>query len=120
MFSEDESIALTFNGEIYNYKELKADLALRGHKFLTESDTEVIIHLYQEHGDQFLEKLNGMFAIGIWDEGRQQLLLARDRVGEKPLYYSHVRGQFIFASELKAIRHAPNLNLRVNTRALDN
>lgn len=120
MFSEDESIALTFNGEIYNYKELKADLALRGHTFLTESDTEVIIHLYQEHGDQFLEKLNGMFAIGIWDEGRQQLLLARDRVGEKPLYYSHVRGQIIFASELKAIRHAPNLNLRVDTRALDN
>ena len=120
MFSEDESIALTFNGEIYNYKELKADLALRGHRFSTESDTEVIIHLYQEHGDQFLEYLNGMFAIGLWDEKRQQLLLARDRIGEKPLYYSHVEGQIVFASELKAIRHAPHLNLRVDTRALDN
>ena len=120
MLSEDETIVLTFNGEIYNYKELKADLAARGHIFVTESDTEVIIHLYQEYGEQFLEHLNGMFAIGLWDESRQQLLLARDRLGEKPLYYAHVSKGIIFASELKAFRQVPELNLRVDMRALDN
>ena len=120
MLSEDESVVLTFNGEIYNYKELRADLASRGHRFVSESDTEVIIHLYQEYGEEFVGHLNGMFAIGLWDERRQQLLLVRDRMGEKPLYYSHVDGQIVFASELKAIRHAPRLNLRIDMRALDN
>jgi asparagine synthase (glutamine-hydrolysing) len=109
MLSVDGRYALTFNGEIYNYLELKAQLAARGHRFRTETDTEVLLAAFIEWGVDCLPRLNGMFAFAIWDEQRRELTLARDRVGIKPLYYAHVSGEngaqraFLFASEVKAI-----------------
>ena len=101
--NEDETVWVTFNGEIYNFVELRADLEARGHRFRTRSDTEVIVHAYEEYGEACFQRFDGMFAVGIWDEPGQQLVLARDRVGKKPLYYSSIRGVFLFASELKAL-----------------
>lgn len=103
--NEDETIWITFNGEIYNYKELKKDLEKK-HNFYTNTDTEVIIHCYEEYGDGFVEKLNGMFAFAIWDSSRKKLLLARDPIGKKPLYYHWDGEMFIFASEIKAVLEA--------------
>ena len=88
--NEDGTVWIVFNGEIYNYQELRQGLKGRGHVFTTQTDTEVIVHLYEEFGVGCVEKLRGMFAFGIWDENRKQLLLARDRVGIKPLYYCHL------------------------------
>ena len=85
--NEDDTVWIVFNGEIYNYQELRKELLGKGHRFKTETDTEVIIHAYEEYGEDFLSRLRGMFAFAIWDEKKQQLLLARDRVGIKPLYY---------------------------------
>src|SRR5436190_8162837 len=102
MENEDGSVVLIFNGEIYNYKELRSYLLDQGHVFRTKSDTEVIVHLYEELGEAFVDRLNGMFAIAIWDLKLKKLVLARDRVGEKPLYYTRIRGKFYFASEIKA------------------
>ena len=119
MKSSDGSLILSFNGEIYNYKELRSDLKKRGYRFTTASDTEVILHLYREYGESCLDYLNGMFAIALWDENRRQLLLARDRIGEKPLYYADVGGNLAFASELKALRHFPNVDLSLDFRAVD-
>ncbi|HEU5092655.1 MAG TPA: asparagine synthase (glutamine-hydrolyzing), partial [Nitrospira sp.] len=92
-----------FNGEIYNFKELRTHLVSRGHAFRTDTDTEVIVHLYEEYGDECIGKLRGMFTFAIWDERSKKLLLARDRVGIKPLYYSFNSQRFIFASEIKAL-----------------
>lgn len=103
IYNEDRSIVIVFNGEIYNYKELRRALVDRGHRFSTKSDTEVIVHLYEDHGDDCVDHLNGMFAFAIWDSKRQRLLAVRDRLGEKPLYYAHHRGKLQFASELKSI-----------------
>jgi len=100
--NEDLSIWIVYNGEVFDYRELKAELADR-HRFYTSSDTEVIVHLYEDLGPRCVEKLNGMFAFAIWDEKTRRLLLARDRVGVKPLYYCLSRGSFLFASEVKAI-----------------
>jgi len=101
--NEDETIWVVYNGEIYNYRQLHQDLENRGHAFKTNSDTEVIVHLYEEYGENFVDALSGMFAIAIWDGGNQKLILARDRFGQKPLFYANSNGNFIFASEIKAI-----------------
>src|SRR3989344_6175281 len=101
IFNEDKTLAIVFNGEIYNYRELKKEL--RHHTFYTDTDTEVIIHLYEDFGVKALDKLNGIFAFAIWDSKRKELLLARDRLGVKPLYYFFRDGRFIFSSEIKAI-----------------
>ncbi|MGB2987034.1 MAG: asparagine synthase (glutamine-hydrolyzing) [Phycisphaerae bacterium] len=101
--NEDGRIITIFNGEIYNYRELREDLLAHGHHFKTQSDTEVIVHLYEECGTDVATKLRGMFAIAIWDDAQRQLVLIRDRVGKKPLYYSDARGEFVFASEIKGI-----------------
>jgi asparagine synthase (glutamine-hydrolysing) len=101
--NEDETVWVIFNGEIYNFNELREELKGRGHQFRTRSDTEVIVHSYEEYREECFKRFNGMFAIGIWDEKRNRLVLARDRLGKKPLYYSFINETFLFASELKAI-----------------
>jgi asparagine synthase (glutamine-hydrolysing) len=105
--NEDRTVWIVFNGEIYNYRELQAGLISRGHRFRTHSDTETIIHLYEELGPGCVERLRGMFAFAIWDEPRQRLLLARDRLGKKPLVYRHEPGRLMFASELKSLLAVP-------------
>ncbi|HEY4937871.1 MAG TPA: asparagine synthetase B, partial [Actinomycetota bacterium] len=87
IYNEDRTIAVVYNGEVYNFTELRAELEGRGHRFATATDTECIVHLYEEHGERCVEHLRGMFAFALWDERRQRLLLARDRVGKKPLLY---------------------------------
>jgi len=112
--NEDGTVWVILNGEIYNFRELREELKGRGHQFHTRSDTEVIAHAYEEYGEDCLKHLNGMFAIGIWDEFGKRLILARDRLGKKPLYYSFVNETFLFASELKAILNYPNFSRRVD------
>jgi asparagine synthase (glutamine-hydrolysing) len=118
MTNEDRSVWVIFNGEIYNYRELRRGLAERGHLLATESDTEVIVHLYEELGAGVFAELRGMFSIAIWDERRQKLLLARDRVGKKPLFYLHDGTRLAFASELKALHEIPGLSLDLDLEAV--
>jgi asparagine synthase (glutamine-hydrolysing) len=101
--NEDGTVWAALNGEIYNYKELHRDLEARGHRFRSQGDTETLVHLYEEHGDALLEHLNGMFALAIWDARQRRLLLARDRVGIKPLYYYEDAAGLVFGSEVKAL-----------------
>ncbi|HEY0391258.1 MAG TPA: asparagine synthase (glutamine-hydrolyzing) [Solirubrobacterales bacterium] len=116
--SEDGGVVVVQNGEIYNYRELRRELEQRGHRFATASDTEVLVHLYEEHGDAFLERLRGMFALAIWDAREQRLLLARDRFGIKPLYYRLAEGTLAFASELKAMLELPGFSRQIDPRAM--
>jgi asparagine synthase (glutamine-hydrolysing) len=116
--NEDGSIWAILNGEIYNYLELRADLERRGHRFSTSSDTETIVHLYEEHGPDCVADLRGMFAFAVWDERRRILLLARDRLGIKPLHYAEVGGRLVFASELKAILMLPEVERRLDWPAV--
>jgi len=117
--NEDESVWVVQNGEIYNYRSLRANLEERGHSFYTTSDTETIVHLYEEHREDCLERLNGMFAFALWDRRNGRLLIARDRLGIKPLYYTFGEGKFAFASELKALLTVPWVTTEVNPDALD-
>ena len=116
--NEDGSIQIVFNGEIYNFIELKRILRSRGHIFATESDTEVIVHAYEEYGVHCVEHLRGMFAFAIWDSEKEKLFLARDRFGKKPLFLSENNGNLFFASEIKAILACPGIETKVNNQAV--
>src|SRR6266545_3206537 len=116
--NEDRSVWVVFNGEIYNYRELTADLLARGHRFSTASDTETLVHLYEEHGADCVRHLRGMFAFALWDSRRKALLLARDHLGIKPLYYAQTSQGLIFGSELKALITSPWVRRRVDPAAL--
>ncbi len=117
VYSEDRSIIVMMNGELYNYREVRADLEKRGHKFVTQTDTEIVPHLYQEYGDDFVDHINGMFVITLWDTRKKRLVIARDRFGEKPLYYGVFDGKLIYASEPKALLAHPSVKPELNLDA---
>ncbi len=116
--NEDETIWIVYNGETYNYQELMAGLEAKGHIFKSKTDTEVLVHLYEEYGKELVHKLRGMFAFAIWDCRKQRLFLARDRIGIKPLYYTVQNGCFLFASEIKAILEHPEVKKELDEQAL--
>jgi asparagine synthase (glutamine-hydrolysing) len=116
--NEDGTIWIIFNGEIYNHRELRHALIKRGHVFSTRSDTETIVHLYEEEGERCVERLRGMFAFAIWDQRDHKLFIARDRVGKKPLHYAFVRGTLIFGSEIKSLLQHPAIERKVNPKAI--
>ena len=118
VYSEDKSVVVMMNGELYNFREVRADLEKRGHKFVTSSDTEILPHLYEEYGEAMLEYINGMFAFALWDKRKQKLLIARDRFGEKPLYYGVFDGKLIFASEPKVLLENPAVKAEINLDSL--
>src|SRR5215472_2547528 len=120
LFNEDRTICVVYNGEIYNFQPLVTELAARGHVFRTRCDTEVIVHAWEEWGVACLERFNGMFAFALWDAPQEALFLARDRLGEKPLYYSFLSdGRLIFASELKSLLLCPEVDRRLDPRAIE-
>ena len=119
LVNEDEKISMICNGEIFNYQELRGELKEKGHKFRTETDVEVILHLYEEYGIDFPKKLNGQFAIALYDEREKLLILVRDQIGICPLFYTVVDGRVIFASEIKAILEYPGINRKLNLKAVD-
>jgi len=118
VFNEDRTVAIVYNGEVYNFGELRAELEGKGHRFETGSDTECIVHLYEEHGERCVEHLRGMFAFALWDERQRRLLLARDRAGKKPLFYRATADGIWFASELKALLLEDRLPRAVDPLAL--
>ena len=119
MCNEDGSIWMVYNGEIYNFQSLRNELERKGHRFKSRSDSEVILHLYEEEGDAFIKQLDGMFAFALWDRKNKRLILGRDRVGIKPLYYAHTSdGQLGFASELKALLEIPGISRTIDETAL--
>lgn len=121
IFNEDRSCAIVFNGEIYGHRETRSELERRGHHYRTNSDTETILHAYDEFGDDFVEHIRGMFAVAIWDQRRRRLVLARDRMGQKPLYYtepSGPTGRLAFASEIKAILTLDDVERGINPQAV--
>ena len=118
MSNEDDTMIITFNGEIYNFKELKEDLLKKGHKFKTNTDTEVILHGYEEYKEKILDKLRGMFAFVIWDKKNQTLFGARDHFGQKPFYYANMNGTFMYASEIKSLLYHTDFKKEVNKEAL--
>ena len=119
MTNEDGSLWITYNGEIFNYVELRAWLEPRGHRFATQSDTEVILHLYEEKGEHCVEDLNGQWAFAIWDSRRRKLFLSRDRVGVRPIYYAFAGRDFLFASEIKALCTHPGLGRDLDLKTID-
>ncbi len=119
IYNEDRTLTVVFNGEIYNYAALRADLLQRGHTFSTHSDTETLVHGYETWGDDFPSHLRGMFAFALWDRKRRRLLLGRDRIGIKPLYYAIVRQTLFFASEIKALLQVPEIDRRLSLDAVN-
>lgn len=120
IYNEDRSVAIVYNGEIYNYRELTADLVARGHRFWTHSDTEAVVHAWEEWGEECVARFRGMFAFAIFDRNRQSLFLARDRLGKKPLYYTFTRNRYcLFGSELKALLAHPDVSRRIDPVAVD-
>lgn len=119
IFNEDKSIVIVFNGEIYNYRELKSDLERQGHRFYTNTDTEVIVKLYEEMGEESFIKLDGMFAFSLYDENKQEIYIVRDKIGEKPLYYTRGKDYFIYASELKSLKSTGLISTDIDTEALN-
>jgi asparagine synthase (glutamine-hydrolysing) len=119
IYNEDGSVAVVLNGEIYNFAELREGLERRGHTFRTKGDTEVIAHLYEEQGPDLVQALNGMFAFAIWDGRRRRLLLARDRVGKKPLFYAVRDGALSFASELRALMVDEEIPREIDASSID-
>jgi asparagine synthase (glutamine-hydrolysing) len=117
--NEDGTVWIAFNGEIYNYQDLREDLLIKGHVFRTKSDTETIVHLYEEYGEAGIQSLRGMFAFAIWDQNQQKLLLARDRLGIKPLYYGVTSQSLVFASEMKAILVDPQIKREILPSTVD-
>jgi asparagine synthase (glutamine-hydrolysing) len=118
VFNEDRTVWVVYNGEVYNFPELRRELEGRGHRFATHTDTEVIVHLYEEMGAECVQKLRGMFAFALWDERHCRLLLARDRLGIKPLHYAHVRGRLLFGSEIKSLLAVSPELAEINREAL--
>src|SRR5437660_4351759 len=118
IYNEDGTIGVVFNGEIYNYVELMATLIAQGHRFATKSDTEVIVHLYEEYGERCVEHLRGMFAFAIWDGRQSSVFLARDRLGIKPLFYRATGDCLLFASELKSLVQDPQVSRDLNLGAV--
>jgi len=119
MCNEDSSLWITFNGEIFNYLELREELLAKGHRFATRSDTEVILHLYEEKGEDCVRYLNGQWAFAIWDDQRRRLFLSRDRLGVRPLFYTQANKTFIFGSEIKAIFALPGVTREIDVHGLD-
>jgi len=119
MGNEDGSVQIVYNGEVYNFEEMRAPLVAKGHRFRSRGDTEVLVHLYEEEGEAFVEKLNGMFAFALWDARRKRLILGRDRFGQKPLFYAVVGETLVFGSEIKAVIQHPGVPRRVSPRAID-
>ncbi len=118
VYNEDKSVVVVMNGELYNYKAARADLERRGHQFATKTDTEILPHLYEEYGEAMFEHFSGMFAFALWDKRKRKLLIARDRFGEKPLYYGVFEGKLIFASEPKVLLENPSVKAELNLDAL--
>jgi len=120
LYNEDETVVVTYNGEIFNFLEVERELIARGHRFRTRCDTEVVVHAWEEWGEQCLQRFNGMFAFAVWDRTKQTLFIARDRLGVKPLYYASLAdGVLIFASELKALMAHPDLPRRIDPKAVE-
>jgi asparagine synthase (glutamine-hydrolysing) len=117
--NEDGTVWVTFNGEIYNFQELRQRLEKAGHRFATHSDTEVIVHAYEQYGVECVRQFRGMFAFALWDERQRTLFLARDRVGKKPLFHTHAGGQFLFASELQALVQHPAVSRETDLTSID-
>ena len=118
LYNEDRSLVLIFNGEIYNFQEIREDLVAKGHIFTTHTDSEVLIHGYEEYGEQLVEKLRGMFAFVIWDRNEKTLFAARDPFGIKPFYYAHMNNTLMFGSEIKSFLPHPNFDKKLNEKAL--
>jgi len=117
--TSDERFWIVFNGEIFNYIELRRELEKLGHRFSTSSDTEVLLLLYRHYGEKCLDKLNGQFAIAIWDSEKRELFLARDRMGIRPLFYSKSNKEFLFASEIKCLMESESLHAELDPEALN-
>lgn len=118
VFNRDKSVIVMMNGELYNYREVRAELEKKGHKFVTKSDTEILPHLYEEYGEDLVDHLNGMYAFSLWDTRKKKLIIARDRFGEKPLYYGVFDGNLIYASEPKAMLAHPSVKAELDLDAL--
>ena len=120
LYNEDRSMVLVFNGEIYNYQDLREELKAAGHEFVSNTDSETLIHGYEEWGEKLVDRLRGMYAFAIWDTKKKRLFAARDIFGIKPLYYANMNGTLMFASEIKAFMEHPKFDKVFNEEALGN